>query len=289
MLQRRAGLAFGLGLALPAHATTNAPLRVRVPHQPREIDPETHYPLRVLRAALAASGQAYKLEFSQSPIIQARAMRELESDEGVIDVVWSMSSRLREQTLMAVRVPLYRGLYGWRLLMVRRGEAKRFAGVRTLKDLKRFRFVQGADWPDAEILAANGLQVETAGSFESMWSKLAKVEVDAFPRSALEIWAESEAQSARFEVEPLLALHYPAPMYFFVAPRRPDLAQALELGMRRISERGELENLLQQAHGAELLRARLQQRRVIELRNPLLPSDSPGEPKLVLPPPSGAR
>lgn len=274
-MHRRAGLAIGLSLALPLIGA--APLRVRVPHQPREVDPETHYPLRVLRAALKAAGQDFKIEYSQSPIIQARAIRELESEDGVIDVIWSMSSKAREQSLHAVRVPLYRGLYGWRLLMVRRGEARRFAGVRTLKDLKRFRFVQGADWPDAEILAANGLQVETAASFESMWAKLAKVEVDAFPRSALEIWSEAEAQSTRFEVEPLLALHYPAPMYFFVAPRRPDLAQALELGMHRISERGEVEALLQQAHGAELARARLKERHVIELINPLLPSDAPKE------------
>ncbi|WP_374434874.1 hypothetical protein [Inhella sp.] len=273
MTQRRGLLWAGAGLALwPGRARAQV-LRARIPRPPRDVDLERFYPLRLLRAALAASGQPHQIELTAQPIIQARALRELESDSGVIDLVWSMSSQAREQGLRAVPVPLYGGLYGWRLLLIRKGEAARFAGLRNLDDLRRLRFVQGSDWPDRQVLEANGLQVDAVPSFEGLFARLAQGAVDAFPRSALEIWSEARQQAARFEVEPLLALRYPAPMLFFVAPGNAALAQALEMGLLRLHERGELMALLTQLHAEELQRARLAQRRVIELRNPLLGAD----------------
>lgn len=266
-MRRRAFTAASASWPLVARA---APLRARIPRPPRELDLERFYPLRLLRAALAASGQPHEIELTPQPIIQARAVRELESDSGVIDLVWTMSSQAREQTLRAVPVPIYGGLYGWRLLLIRRGEAARFAGLRSLEDLQSLRFVQGSDWPDRQVLQANGLQVDGVASFEGMFARLAQGAVDAFPRSALEIWGEAAQQAARFEVEPLLALRYPAPMLYFVAPGNEALARALESGLMRLHERGELMPLLTQLHGAELQRAELAKRRVIELRNPLL-------------------
>ncbi len=62
-------------------------------------------------------------------------------------------------------------------------------------------------------------------------------------------------------------------MLFFVAPGSAALAQALEAGLLRLHERGELMALLTQLHAEELQRARLAQRRVIELHNPLLGAD----------------
>jgi len=250
-----------------------APLRARIPRPPRELDLERFYPLRLLRAALAASGRAHQIELTAQPIIQARALRELESDSGVIDLVWSMSSQAREQALRAVSVPIYGGLYGWRLLLIRRGEAARFAGLRSLDDLRPLRFVQGSDWPDRQVLEANGLQVEGVPSFDGLFARLAQGQADAFPRSALEIWSEAARHSARFEVEPALALRYPAPMRYFVAPGNTALAEALEAGLLRLHARGELMELLSQLHAAELKQAALARRRVIELRNPLLGAD----------------
>jgi hypothetical protein len=266
-MQRRAFTAATVAWPLAARA---APLRARIPRPPRELDLERFYPLRLLRAALAASGQPHEIELTSQPIIQARALRELESDSGVIDLVWSMSSQAREQTLRAVPVPIYGGLYGWRLLLIRRGDAARFAGLRSLDDLRPLRFIQGSDWPDRQVLEANGLRVEGVPSFEGLFARLAQGQADAFPRSALEIWNEAARQTSRFEVEPALALRYPAPMLYFVAPGNTALAQALEAGLLRLHERGELTALLTQLHAEELQQAALARRRVIELRNPLL-------------------
>ncbi len=277
-MRRRAFTAASASWPLVARA---APLRARIPRPPREIDLERFYPLRLLRAALAASGQVHEVELTPQPIIQARALRELETDSGVIDLVWSMSSQAREQTLRAVPVPIYGGLYGWRLLLIRRGEAARFAGLRSLEELRTLRFVQGSDWPDRQVLEANGLQVDSAPSFEGMFARLAQGRVDAFPRSALEIWGEAAQQAARFEVEPLLALRYPAPMLFFVAPGNEALAGALEAGLLRLHKRGELMALLNQLHADELQRARLAQRRVIELHNPLLGANYRENPRFL--------
>jgi hypothetical protein len=268
---RRRDACLGLAATGWRPAAGDAPLRARIPRPPRGTDLERFYPLRVLQAALRASGQPHQIEFSQGPVIQARALRELEEDSGVIDLIWTMASRERMQALRAVPVPLYMGLYGWRLLLVRRGESGRFARVQRLSDLEPFRLAQGSDWPDTEILGANGLKVVGSPSFESLFTQLAQGEVDAFPRSALEIWPEADAQAARFEVEPRLVLRYPTAMLFFTAPGNVRLAQALEAGLRQMRADGELLRLLELIHADDLQLARLDARRRIDLQNPLLP------------------
>jgi hypothetical protein len=60
-----------------------------------------------------------------------------------------------------------------------------------------------------------------------------------------------------------------------VAKEESELAQAIELGLRRLHASGAWERLFHQHHGEDIARARLGSRRVIELRNPLLPAQTP--------------
>ena len=76
-------------------------------------------------------------------------------------------------------------------------------------------------------------------------------------------------------IVPNLCLHYPAAVYYFVAPDDKELASALELGLQRLRANGVMEKLFLQYHGEDLARARLGARKVIELRNPLLSPQTP--------------
>jgi hypothetical protein len=272
-MQRRAAT---LLLAAPALLRArDAPLRLRYPRPMRRDIPVRSLPLELLRRVIERAGRSVELEPSHHVMVQARSARELAADSGLIDLLWTVTSREREQALRPVRIPIFRGLYGWRLLLVRRGDTERFAAVRSLADLQPLRLLQGADWPDTRVLRDNGLRVETAQSFESLFNMLQAARGDAFPRGVTEIGWEQLQRSDRFEVEPSLALHYPSAEYYFVSQRNRSLAELLEQGLERMQASGEHEELLLDIHGEALRAARLHQRRTLSLRNAELPEATP--------------
>lgn len=275
-MRRRAALV----AALPGAAVANDD---RVLRYARQGDPERDFFYVLLRALLIQDSKDWRLQPSAERLSHARALLEVQRGLGQVDIVWTMTSAEREQKLRPVRIPIDRGLFGWRVLLVRRGESARFARVRSLDDLRAFRFLQGHDWPDTSILEANGLQVERSTNFDSLFPMLAKGRADALPRAAVEVAQELRryGEANQLELEPGLVLRYPTALYYFVSPNRHDLAELIERGLRRMMASGQWDRLLHSFYGEDLRYAQLAQRRVIDLKNPLLPPETPlGEPGL---------
>lgn len=262
-------------------ATTAAPLaaqgtprRLRVPRVLPKAKQERSYAVVLLEQALAAAGMPVTLE-PGAELPQHRALQQLGRHGGQLDVVWTMTSVEREQQALPIRLPIFKGLFGWRLLLALPEVAARMRDVQTLADLRQFSLVQGLEWPDTTILQANGLQVVVSNSFEAMFKQLRLGRADAFPRSVEEIWWELERLGQGLVVVPNLCLHYRAAMYYFVAPDETELAAAIELGLHRLRASGDFERLFVKHHGEDLARARVGSRRLIELHNPLLPPQTP--------------
>jgi hypothetical protein len=268
-LRRRALLLSG---ALPAARAAPRPLLYA-----RQGDPNADFCYRVLRDGLRRIKSEYELVPSRERVSHTRALTEMQRGSTEIAVIWTMTSVQREHDLLPVRFPLERGLFGWRVLWIRQGEAARFAQVRSLQDLRAFRFLQGHDWPDAQILAANGLHVEHATQFDALFPMLARQRADALPRGVPEVAGEWErhARPHGLVLEPGLVLRYPTALYCFVAPNRPDLARHIERALRTLHESGDYERMLRQWLAPSLQKVKLAQRRIIELHNPLLPPLTP--------------
>ncbi|PYC21020.1 hypothetical protein DMO17_16845 [Aquipseudomonas alcaligenes] len=247
------------------------------------VDPEA-YVVELLQQALARSGGDYQLRPSPRPMPQSRAEQSLEQNDGSVQLMWSMTTRAREESLLPVRIPIYKGLIGWRIPLVRREDKNWLAQVQGLDDLRPLRFGQRADWPDTRILRSNGLQVITSQSYDSLFRMLDAGRFDLFPREVVVVWNE-QAQAAReglaLEVDEHIAIHYPTAFYFFTSRARADLAQAVERGLEAMIADGSFAALFQQHHGATLERARLDQRKVIELENPDLPPQTPFQRKVL--------
>lgn len=274
MARRRLLLAAEAGSTVPARAAE--PERVGYPRHLPQQDRQVNYFVELMRLALARAGRPYRLEPTPSSMVQSRALIELAKPESTIDVFWTMNHLDREQRLLPVRVPLERGLIGWRLALVRRAERERFAGLRDLAGLARFQAGQMPDWPDTEILRANGLQVLTSTHYEGLFQMLSVGRFDYFPRSIMEIDAELAAYpQLDLAIEPHLLLHYPAALYLFVNPWRPRLAEDLRRGMELLVRDGSFERLSQQQFGALLSRHQVSARRVLHLRSPHLSPETP--------------
>ncbi|MFG6467636.1 substrate-binding periplasmic protein [Roseateles sp. BYS87W] len=244
-------------------------------HDPARI-PSWRYLEDVLKLAIQRSGANYELVESRQAMVQGRAMRELAEGRGDPDLAWTMTSPEREAELLPVRVPVDRGLIGCRVAFVRPGDLDRWTQVRTLADLAPLAAGQGHDWPDTEILRANGLKVQTSSRYETLFEMLRLGRIDYFPRSVIEVDDEAATSMARgLVIEPQVLLRYPAAAYLFVRPNRPQLAQDLERGLEAALADGSFQRLFQRHYGDLIARHRLNQRRVLTLRNPLLPPATP--------------
>ena len=238
--------------------------------------------VELLRQALARSGDDYSLKPSHRPMTQSRAEQALEQNDGTVQVMWTMTTRLREENLLPIRIPIYKGLIGWRIPLVRREDKHWLANVSSLADLKPLRFGQRADWPDTRILRDNGLQVITSQSYDSLFRMLDAGRFDLFPREVVVVWQEqtrSAQEGLELEVDEHLVIHYPTAFYFFTSRARADLGTAIEQGLEAMIADGSFDALFQQHHGATLQRAAMRKRKVIELQNPDLPPHTPFQRK----------
>lgn len=274
-IDRRSLLAAAGALAVGA-AHAEPPLVIRVAKHEALQDPQIRYILLLLRLAMERSGKKIEIQPSRNVMAQSRALLELARPDPLLDVFWTMTNPEREQQLLPIRIPLDRGLLGWRLLLVRKAELDRWAGLQTLEQLGALQAGQMNDWPDTSILRANGLKVQTGTHFESLFGWLADGRFDYFPRSVLEIGLEAMEHAPRgIVIEPHLMLQYPAALYFFVAPAKPQLHEQLTHGLESLVADGTLERLWQTQFGDVIERYHLRSRRLLKLQNPLMPSATP--------------
>jgi hypothetical protein len=207
---------------------------------------------------------------------QGRALMQMQRQQGDVDLFWGMTSRKREKQALAIRIPLDKGLIGWRIALVTQDQPDILAGVKTRADLAKLQAGQVLDWPDTEILSQAGLPVVTTQSYGNLFPMLRKHRFDYFPRSVIEILQEATSSQANgLVIDSHLVIHYPAAFYFFVSPWRPELAKLLSRGLEAAIADGSFDRTFQRFNGSHIQALHLSERRIIELPNPLLPESVP--------------
>ena len=272
-LMMRRWIDCALLLLLPLSALASTPEVVYL-QPPRSDADATHSFYHDLLHIVLPTGT--QIEIRGSTIPQKRSMELVKS--GTYTIGWSGTNSLREKDLLPVRVPLFAGLLGIRMPVIRRSDQTRFDMIRNAEDLKQLVACQGAQWPDSDILEANGYRVERVTSFERMYRMLEAGRCDYFPRGITEIYGELD----RNVYPGLMAydrvlLSYTFPMYFFVAHGNEALAELLEERLTQFAENGDLHAYLRQhpvTRGAFPL-ARFRDSLVFRLENPDLPAATP--------------
>ena len=267
-------------LLLPGLTSADDTTRVRHIYVDDSRDSRNSYFIAMLTLALDKTRDShgtYTLTAAPTPMSQSRALSELAAGRS-LDVVWTMTSEAREAALLPVRIPLLRGLGGYRLLLIREDDAARFADIRDVAGLRGMQAGQGHDWPDADILAANGIPVQRVSGYEPLFMMLQQRRFDFLPRMLNEPWQEvAKRPDMGLMVEPTLLLYYPTASYFFVGPENTALADRLQQGLERALDDGSFQALFREhpINQQALTQARLGQRRMLVLDNPLLPSATP--------------
>jgi len=247
------------------------------------IDSRYDYDWAVLRAALEKTTPRYGVfEQHQSDVAMSppRVVQEMTSPSGRINIFVRATSPELERQFLPVRLPVDRGLLGYRLLLIRAADQQRFSRVKTVADLRHLRAGLGQGWADVPIFEKAGVPVIEGSSYDGLFAMLEADRFDFYSRSAdeaLREFQERHAAHPQMAVEQTLLLHYPLPRYFFVRRDAEGklLAKRVEAGMEMMIKDGTLDTLFQRYKGDLIKTTAMHKRRVIHLANPNLTPQTP--------------
>lgn len=179
---------------------------------------------------------------------QGRAEKALGSGQH-IDVYWMGTSLKREQQLTPIRIPLLKGLLGYRGLIIRESDRSSFTHKTNWLSLTRSTICQGMHWPDSDILEHSGFRVIRSARFKSMFAMLENNRCDMFPRGIHEGPAEVSANrqtSSKLGWFDKYLIYYPFPMYFFTQKDNLILASRITQGLEMMISDGSFTLFMQQ-------------------------------------------
>ena len=274
-------LLFGTANACELLPGQNQPV-INFPHKFKENLKEQGYIFSLLRLALQKTEVDYgpcraHLVMNALPVKRT----EMYLEGGDLLQVVDLSIRTdRTERFLVVPVPLYKGLAGNRIFLIRKGESAKFADIQNVESLKRLSAGQGEHWADTSILRANGLTVKTTANIDSLIDMLTHKRFDYFPRGAAEIFSEINIYGEyAIEVEPALMITYPFMTAFHLNKQQTKLAERLSVGLDRAIDDGALDKLFY-AHTTTrsvLTDHNFAGRRIIPLCNPNIPDWVPLE------------
>ncbi len=218
----------------------------------------------------------YSLEQAPVQMSAARAIEQLER-RGLVNIVWSSTSVERERKFLAIRIPLRKGLLGYRVCLINAKDQGRIDQVRTLDDLRKLTVGQGTGWADVAIYAGEGIPVITA-AYGGLFDMVSARRFDLFPRGLSEVFREFALHGPRLPglaIDRHLLLYYPWPYYFFFNRDDAPLAARIETGLRMMRADGSFDAIFHKYNDDWIAAADIKNRVIIRLNNPLLPPDTP--------------
>ncbi len=245
-----------------------------IPNDPRHADV-----IEILRTALEkteAQFGPFELAAASEPMAKGRYLLELEQQHG-INIIWNGTSEELETRFSPIRIPLRKGLLGYRLSLITKENQAKIDQVKTIDDLKKLTIGQGLGWGDSTIYEGYNMVV-----FKSKYSQLFKMlslnRFDLFPRGIGEVFSEhalNVKDNPNLMIEKNLLIYYPWPYYFFFNNKDGSLKNRIETGIRSMIKDGSFDAIFKKYNQEAIEKANLKGRRIIRLNNPMLPKETP--------------
>jgi hypothetical protein len=235
--------------------------------------------LLVMALEKNANGRVVPVLKENSVHEQGRATSQV-IDGQRLDIFWVGTDIQRETQLRAIRIPLDRGLVGFRQFIIHKSMRSKFDWVKTIEDLKSMVGCQGLNWPDTLILRNAGLHIREVAGFESLFQLVVAKRCDYFPRGIAEANIEIMVRAGKYPelmvYQPLI-VYYPFTIYFFVNKKNEELAQWIEQGLEKLVQSGEFDTYIRShPFTASVIPLPNQlSAQYIVIPNPFLPKDTP--------------
>lgn len=280
-------LLFGALLCLvqhPAYAQNDDPNIVLINRPYSTTDTRYRYPQELLQLALDKVAGLYGrkvVRCSPYTMSRDRIFRELQRGD-LVQVMAEAPKPHWEEQLIPIRIPIRKGIQGYRVFLIKKRNEQRMSKVQTLADLEAMPTGSGAQWSTAAVMADAGFNVVSGSNYEGLFQMLEEGRFVTFGRGINEAYQELDAHRERFpdfRVDTRVLLYIPLPTYFFVTPQRPALARQIEAGLRAMLADGSFDRLFYAYFGKDIERAQLENRKVFAIPNPNLSDATPFDDK----------
>ena len=246
------------------------PVRLVIPGPTAPFKVRNPFIEQLLGIIFAKQNLTLNLVYASEEITQGRALKELNSDNA-INLTWSATTSAREQSLTAIKIPLYQGLIGWRVFIIDKNKQEKFDQIKSIKALGNMLAIQRFDWPDYQVFIENNLNVDGNLASSQMYKAIENGLADYFPRSVLEVTRElTSIKSNKLAIEKSLLLKYSSAYYFFVGKQNTELAKTIKKGFELALADGSYQQLFQQHFGKTIAALKLDDRTVLHLSSSLL-------------------
>jgi len=233
------------------------------------------YYLAIIEAALKATESTYgpyQLVFTQEQLSSERKHDLLVVGEKVnIDrLVGFPNQNGPRKGLIRIGMPVLNGFMGYRILLIRKEDQPRFSNIKTLEELHKLPMGFGKGW-EGHVYKYNGFSVAEPLTMTLLLKMLAGKRYFFVPLSVIEIddrYAIDGKPVDNLVPEQTLLIYMPLPVYFYVSPEQPVLADRLTVGLKYLQENGTLDAIFKSHFGERLKRLNLSGRTLIELTNP---------------------
>ena len=239
------------------------------------------YRIELLKLAMAKTSKSdgpYSFEPVEGQMTQSRGLLFLEKAYRV-NIGFFPSNKERESKFLSVKIPILRGLLGYRVSLIRKDSLINFSKIKSLDQLKeKYKAGFCIQWADMEILIINKIPVVGTVKYENLFKMLSGKRFDYFPRGINEAWNEifyRRINNPDLIVDPYIALYYPYPVYYYVNKKNLKLADRIERGLKAAIRDGSFKKLFLKYHNRIIKRVNFKKRKLFILKNPTLPVDTP--------------
>ena len=237
----------------------------------------SRYMLGLLKLALSYDSEEYEFKkVNDDRMSNGRKMEYIR--RGKLSIMWTSTSNEKEKSMLPIRIPAYKGLPGYKVLIIRQGDQKRFDQVNVLDDLRATKIGLGRAWADIPILKSVGMEVVTTIKKTNLFSMLDGGRFYALPRGVGSAWREVKTKTdLDLTVEKNLLIIYRVPIYFFVGRENKALAEKITSGLEKAIADGSFNKYFYKSKPfkSALKNANLKARKAFYIDNSDLPKKTP--------------
>lgn len=174
--------------------------------------------------------------------------------------------------LTYINFPIDLGIVSYRVCFVNPAIKEDLKQITAIEHLKKYTIGQGIGWSDVEILRANGFHVNEFSNYGNIFKMVAAGRIDLFLRGANELRSEYNTFKATMNLtyDESFVIFYPLPRFFYIAAENELAKQRIEEGLKIAYHDGSLKKLWRKEYGESIEFAKLKQRKVFPLNNPLI-------------------
>ncbi len=252
---------------------------VKVVLKQSAIDLRGDYKFSLIKLILEESRDRYgPYEFRfNPPITRNRALLEMFYGDK-INLYTAPADREWEAKTIPIRIPIRKGLLNFRILLINKDKKSEFAKVKLNADLQKFQVGLRTGWTTTKVMRALKFDIVTSPTYDGLFKMLDRHRFDFIPRGINEVFGEYEVRSKTHKnilIEPHLLMSMPMPVYLYVAPESRRLAERIRYGFNKIRNNGKFDALFNKTYSKSIARAKLAERKVLRVGNPLLSKQTP--------------